>query len=548
MKRQFALLIIPVLFLIIGDLKCQSFNNGLSLLPLKSSNSVLFGKDIVINDNPSRDQRLVKVCSSFNGWLFALYTYRHSVQDFPGFTILRSTDNGITWAILIDGYDPAGNGYFSSSDMVVTGASVPNLKLFMVLINSGNESTGFGQAEWYRYNAETGIFEGGGLLNGGYSISVCSDFTYPASNSNPYSVGIVYTQYLSIVGADTVIFLSSSNGGLSFDNRKVLAGSSNWFDNVTLTYGRSLSESSGRYYAAWEEKANFTSTTGHIYTAHSEPNFNSSWTTPVMLDGLNSSINNKVRNPSIACQYNNIDNDSSSFTEVVLFDTYNSATSSYDINGFYNMKPTNTDHFTLFTPNLADGENRQEASINFNPFDSTFMLTYYDATNQKLPFLTHNFNMINENSWNVLNSGYNDSSNLANPNPRVALNFAEHKGMNVWVAEGQGGNGVAMFDAPYSTYTFTTNSQMKFKSPFLSVYPNPCRGLLNLYFELKNEGRVMVFINDLAARKMGTITDQSYAAGRHLLKYDISGYAPGSYAITAHTGQLAETCRLIVIK
>jgi hypothetical protein len=47
----------------------------------------------------------------------------------------------------------------------------------------------------------------------------------------------------------------------------------------------------------------------------------------------------------------------------------------------------------------------------------------YDVTNQKLPFLTHNFNMINTESWHFVNPGYNDSTNLLSPYPQVALNI-----------------------------------------------------------------------------------------------------------------------------
>jgi len=52
--------------------------------------------------------------------------------------------------------------------------------------------------------------------------------------------------------------------------------------------------------------------------AHSEPDFNSPFTTPVCLDSLDSTGINKNRNPKITCQFSIADNDSSNLTEIIL--------------------------------------------------------------------------------------------------------------------------------------------------------------------------------------------------------------------------------------
>ncbi len=41
------------------------------------------------------------------------------------------------------------------------------------------------------------------------------------------------------------------------------------------------------------------------------------------------------------------------------------------------------------------------------------------ATTQKLPYLLHDFNMVNPDSWSVFSSGYNDNSNLVAPHPLI---------------------------------------------------------------------------------------------------------------------------------
>ncbi len=533
MKKIYTFLLIVIPFLTFNGVFAQSGSFPLSGMPLNPKSSPLFGKDIIINDQPSQNQQNVCVCSAFNGWLYALYTNPNAVQGHPGYKIFKSIDNGITWLLLIDKYSSIAP-FITSSDMIVTGNAVSNLKIFLVYVVSGNESTGLGDIYYMRFNAETGDTEDGAYIEGGFDVSVSSDFMQPAINSNPYSVGILYSKYYSL-NRDSIIFKSSSNGGINFENRKALAGTTNKFLKVSLAYGRSLSQPNGRYYAAWEEKADYTSNAGHIYTAHTEPYFYSPFTTPVMIDNLDPSTYNNVKNPAIACQYSNIDNDSSNLTEVVLFDKFIPTTSKYEIGGFYNMKSTSTNNFTPFVLNSST-DSKQHASISFNPFDSTFMVTCYDSTTGKLPFFTQNFNMINPDTWQVVHAGYNDNSNLAAPYPKVSLNISERKGMNVWSAEGTGGNGIAMFDAPYSTYTSIPDSKLANDVARISIYPNPCSANATLSFMLDNPGHATIILVNPMGEQMATIADRVFPAGRSRAAIDMSGFAPGIYQVVLTTG------------
>ena len=254
-----------------------------------------------------------------------------------------------------------------------------------------------------------------------------------------------------------------------------------------------------------------------------------------------------MKNPSIACQYNNINNDSLNLTEVVLFDKYIPASIKYDINGFFNMKSTNTSHFIEFTLNPSS-DSKQQTSINFNPFDSTFMVTYYNSTTQKLPFLLHNYNMLNADSWLVLNAGYNDSSDLANPFPIVALNFDQQQGANVWSAEGTGGNGIAMFDAPYSIYTGISENNITNSNDYFRIYPNPCNNILNISMELKNSENVTIIMYELLGKIMAKVTDQKFPANRNVLKYNVSDIPPGSYLLSIKTITYNETLKLLLMR
>ena len=521
-------IIITVSFLFfLNIIKSQTSLIPYSGFPLKQYDSPLFGKDIIIDNNQDRDQRQVSLCSSFNGWIYSLYLYIEPYYGSPSYTILKSMDNGITWNVIIDSYYPVQNSKFTSIDFIVSGDSLSNLKLFLAFVVSNSESTGLGGAHVWRFNGETGFFENQVLQdNFSHSIAIACDNMYPANNSNPRSIGILYSKYYNT--GDSIIFRSSSNGGMTLDNRQAIASSAVRFQKVALSYGRSLSINSGRYFAAWEEKNDFTSNAGHIYTAHSEPNFNSPFTTPVMLDNLDTSAFNNSRNPIIACQYNNIDNDSSNLTEIILLEKYLPANNKYDIVGFYNMKPTSTNNFKKFILDSSQ-DNKQQPSVNFNPFDSTFMVTYYNTTTNKLPFLINNFNLTNPNAWQVVNSGYNDDSNLSAPYPRVALNIGQQQGANIWSSEATGGKGVALYDAPYSIYTGISDINNTDEASVIKTYPNPCNQKIFFSFKLQKSKFVSIAVQNSLGRSIRRITHQIYPEGRNIIKYDVSDLPTGIY-------------------
>ena len=299
----------------------------------------------MINNEPQINQRQVAVCSAFNGWLYAVYSLTDSINNSAAFKVMRSTDNGITWAHIISGVFSEVFKSFTSIDIEVTGDSVSNLKVFIALVASSgtNPLISRGEAHVYKFNGVTGDFED--VLLTDYSstcIAIASDYNYPAGNSNTHSIAVILSKFYSTVVRDSIIIFTCSNGGISFDNRRVIASATNFniFHKVDITYGRSSSMNNGRCYVVWEEQANLSSSTGHIYTAHSEPNFNSPFTIPIKLDSIDGSALNNSRNPVISCQYNTTDNDSSNVTEMVLFDKYLPAENRYDIAGFYNLKST----------------------------------------------------------------------------------------------------------------------------------------------------------------------------------------------------------------
>jgi hypothetical protein len=541
MKTKFTFFIFLLLLFSIQGTHAQTGLFGESSIPLKPQ-SALFGKDIIIYDSLNVDQEDVAVCSAFNGWLYAVVTYYDSIiNNMPGFSLMRSTDSGITWTFLYGGIYPANSVKFRSNKLVVLGDSLSNLKVFWSTMYSAS-SSGLGQAFIWRFNGVTGAYEAQLYnYNSQCGIAIASDYNYPASTSAHPTLGMVCSTPTQIT------FYSSSNGGMSFDNTKVVATTSNsYFHKVALNYGRSPSWSTGRYFAVWEAQAGQTSTIGHIYTAHSEPDFNSAFTKPVCIDSVDPSTINKVRNPVIACQFNSADNDSSNLTEVIMSEKQLSA-NSYDIQGFYNLQATTSNHFNTFSIS-SSSDNNTQPDINFNPYNSTFMLTYYDATTQGLPFLTNNVNLANPDSWNIVTNAYNDNTNLVSPIPRVSLDYQEQQGMNVWISKGTNNNGIALFDSPYRTYTGISGNNKTHDSQSFRLYPNPCNSDITISFELENTEKVTISICNIVGQSEGIITDQNYPSGKHQLKSNVSNLSPGSYICTFKAGDILTSGKLTVIR
>jgi len=524
-------------------LSAQTFKSGEPLLPLNPGRSVIFGKDIVIHDQPDQNERTVAICSAYNGWLYAAYSYDSISALWLSFW--KSTDNGIHWENILVGLVESGNCALKKFDIAVCGNSETNLKLFfagVVVLNNLN----FGQGFVWRYNAITLEYEKTLLYSMGIrDVSFSSDFIFPAANANPYSVGFVYSKY-EYPDNECLIYFSSGNGGESITEQDTLGISHKPYLKASLTYGRSPSWSGGRYYAVWEQADNVNSPTGHIYTAHTEPNFDSHFTKPVCIDSLDPSAINLCRNPVIACQYNDTDNDSANLTTVILYEQYDPLNDRFDVKGVYNLQSTLTSYFKPISFTNPVHENIQP-DIAFNPFTSEFMATWYNATDQKLPFVTNNQNFQQPNDWTIVSAGYNDAPDLEDPHPKVRLDLSEQKGINAWRSEGTGGNGVALFDAEYSTWTGVSENNKTDGARLLKAYPNPCSSDVTICFELQKAEKVSVSLYNMIGQPEGIITDQYYSSGKHFVNYPVSNLPPGSYYYTFKAGEFSGYGKFCVV-
>jgi hypothetical protein len=549
MNRQFFSLILLFL-LACTNLFAQSRPGNNGMVPYKSAGFPLFGKDIMINNIPSENQMNVSICSAFNGWLYAAYWVKlpEVSNGSMQVDILKSEDSGLHWNLLQTFLTGWPTEIFTSFKIVACGNNLSNLKVFLGMVYY-DTLWHSGTAYVPRFDGITGQGEVDILddqsANTQY-LDIASDFNFSALNADPCSFAILYAKGQ---GNNSLIFRSSSDGGMTLNNTKVVAVSTNQlrFNRVALNFGRSSTYSDGRYFATWQLKSTDNLGFNHIYTSHSEPGITGSFTSPICLDSIDQSLIGQCKNPVIACQFGGYDNDSSNLTEVVLAEKYNALTNNYDIIGFYNRNAATSSTFYRFDLASSD-HNEIQPSINFNPYDSTFMVTYYDSTDRKLPFIINKVDFLTPDAWQILCLGYNDSPSLSNPLPTVTLSLADHQGVNSWIGNPTGGLGLALFDSPSSTYTGYSNKHLSPDEKLVRIHPNPCSKILNIDFDLEYSQNVRIELYSLAGQRVLMITNQTYPKGNHNIRIDLSCYQQGSYLCSSKIGNYSSVKKVLLIR
>ncbi|MGL5892401.1 MAG: T9SS type A sorting domain-containing protein [Bacteroidia bacterium] len=503
----------------------------------------LYSNDVIIDPQPAVDQSKVRLAVAFNGWLYAAYSFRNPATNEGGMTILRSRTNGQTWIPMNSISFPLCD--LSVFDITVAGTDTTNLILY---ITGSNRNTSTGDDVLYvdKYNATTGAFIAEnyslprGTANKINGISIATDYTHPAVGVTGYSIGIAYTTFQS--SSDSVIYIASIDGGNTFTEREVVATTGFYTRHVSISYGRSVSGSNGRYFVAWERLPSGSARTGNIYVSRNTSSVDGGFITPKNLDSISSAAIGVCAYPEIATSFDTEDSDSSGVSAVVLVQRdYSTNGTDYDAIGFYNKRS----HFTNFWYRLDvvnSTENDLYPHISYDPANNNFLTTYYDSTNGKLPYVINNFNLVNPNTWTVINQQYNDvTTNLKKPLPRVEINPLVTGVAHAWIAQGSSNNGVAMFDAEY----VITGIQQAGQISSNELYPNPATQQATLSYTVSVPASVRIALVNMVGQEV-EVQNIERTAGNFQTTFDVSALPAGIYFVSMTAGNNVMTKRLVV--
>ncbi len=495
-----------------------------------------FGTDVMVNNYLYGEQTQPKITIAYNGLMFASYC-----MDNNSTFIMKSTNNGLNWSQLVIFSDVA------LSDIIVCGNSASNLNLFIANFNKLTK-----KLELYKYNVSGGTFTApytSSLYGNSITdLKLATDYTFPSSGASPYSVALAYSIRTSIY--DSLICITSPNGGNTFplSNKRVVDVTSTYFNKVSVCFGRSKSQTSGSYFVAYEEFSNSSTLFGRIKFAKSNNGFNDIFTTPKYLDNIFASDYNLCRNPVVSCQTDNVDNSIKGLTAIVASDRKYSETD-IDVIFFSTLDPKKASViWNRYNMSSIDGLETQ-ADMVYDPINHNFLVTYYNQSLQKLPYISQDLNLTNPYFWTIISNAYNDSPNLSDPCPQIEFNPLYNKAAFLWSRFGDYPilYSKVMFDAEYRKIVSKTGiAENIVTSKELLVYPNPASNIANIDFELNNAGLVQLNVYDITGKKVNNLYHAQTPEGKNTISIDVSNYANGNYIIEMLTPELRTTKSLVV--
>jgi hypothetical protein len=536
----------------------QSSIQNSGAIPYKVEGSPLFARDILIDPNPAQNQWMTAICSAPNGWLYAAYCIDTSVSYH--YKIMKSIDNGVTWFDFVNYILPENPGYigkFSCLDLKATGKADTNINVYVgYTLHDENtyESTDYCDG---KINGITGE----GICNVFYRFRwdyFSPRFVYPELTSMAADTGFSSSPVLGIIvtsrynepnngKCDSIFFCPSldatvisfvtpiacSHGSLTYNRIK----------DISLACGKSSALATSRYFATWNDIPDDNTVNGHVFTAHSGDNIQGPFSKNICLDSIVPSDILHARKTVIASQYNNISNDSSDLTEVIVYERYIPSTKRYTLRCLYNLKATTSNDFRVST--VADSShNLIQPDICFNPYTSEFLLTYFDSTDNKLVLVSMDMNFRNPDSWHLVTAKYNDSNNLVSPRPKISISPVKHDAIMTWSGMSAENNNQAYFDAAYIYNNGISETTGTISKSTLRAFPDPCKASTNLVFNLDKEEEANLTIYDQTGKQVFQIPVAKYNPGSNKIKVELDNLTTGIYLVRYLSSDKILSCKI----
>ena len=514
------------------------------VVPTQNLKAQAFGTDVTVEANPSNQQPKA-MDIALNGWIYVLNS-----MDTGGYNISRSTDGGNTFTVI---GDVTTSTVYNHVDLIVAGSNTDTsqFSLFIAGYNPDNKVI-------YIDNYD----RDGNFISSPYSKSIpnttlgvrglelATDYKSPGENGtvSPFSVVLATTERNGV--NDSLRYFYSSSAGTSFVEVPVY-GTSRFLERVSIAHGKSANYNNGRYFIAFEDFSASAAPSGHIGYTFTANDVTGGFLPVMWIDTVASvtggQINNNVNNPRISFSSTTVDNDSSEFTGVVLFDRQFSV-GDRDVLAFCNKRPMGTSITGWFRSDINNDGNVNcfDGDISYDPLFNNFLVTLYDSTHHDLNFTVKGFNLATPGNWSAfyIYNYCDNNANLVAPTPRVVMNNVTQKVGWAWT-EKISGKLVTKFDAEWrgsAPNAVVENTMVN----SLNVFPNPADAEVNIYFDLKQAGKVSFRLYDALGQQVSTIYDGQAGAGQNAVNLNVQNLASGMYLYTLQTDKGALSGKLTV--
>lgn len=490
-----------------------------------------FGNDVIVDNNGNR--RKIELAAASNGWIYEASYSQNLAGNFNELSINRSTDGGLNWTNVISIIESINVVDF---DLLVVGIAAGDLRINMI-VSYTDLSNGLHKVAVKRYDGISGTlistpWSRSDAVTTYGSVSIAADNLF-ASSTGTSTVSVAYA--ISALAADSIMVITSENGGLSYTTGGYAAFSSNYFGDIHLDYGRCATHTFARFFLIYEQLPTPTSNTGNIYYTNQQIGWGIGWLPAVNLTDT-PELSGMCRNPRIAVQRSLTDNSSGSNTVVIMaeHDPSGSGAESHIV-GFVNSAPHTTNVWARLDI-TATTNYEFAADIDYDYVQERFIGTHYNATVGSIEVESISRNIFPVDSWLGIASNINDLAiNTLAPSTRI-VHVPQMNRIGIGWIEENGANGEIHYDQQglinSASLGHLTNAQFE-------ISPNPTSETLTISWDEATSAHVV--ITDLNGNEV--LSEQMNEEKE--LQLTVSFLASGTYFIYINNNSNAQRIKFI---
>ncbi len=468
-------------------MSCTLLLGSLLNVGYAQSNKPTWAEDINIDPNSAKVFSDLRIAVAFNGDVYVSRLVADNATSKPSYCeIFQSTDEGETFTLFK--VVSAGSTIMTTADICAAGETNTNFRLYVACasldtitnkaIITAHAYKSNGDGNELSFSGENYTSVGSTPSDGFVSMAWATDSRCPASLSSPYTISLAATKWSSPRDS-MVVWWRTGNPSASFTRKAYAADASRYLRKISASMGNISMDGSilSPLLAIAYESQNQSGSNSNIQLKYID-----GYNPTTIIDALEfGTETSKFYAPSIALsQTYGKTGTGTGYDDLRSILTYTSVGSSSS-NIYFRISDIFYNGVTTFlnAQNIAaTADEEMNAHVIFDPAYNNFLLTYYNQTTGKLPYIIKGIGSpANESFANISNNYRDATTKPASIEPRVDMSISKSKAAFVW-----NDNGKSMFDAEYATNGSTGINDISIDNS-IQIYPNPAQNILHIKTE-----------------------------------------------------------------